>query len=203
MPRPPLESGQVSFEAFVLTSLLDTALIALLIRVFLGFSGESSIELFVGRRPPLRESAFGLALVPLVYVVVAAFALGLRSVAPWLHTVPTNPYNAYMKTPVEAGLFAVVVVLAGGVREELQRAFILHRFEQRLGGAWVGLAVFTVFFGALHMTEGADAAIAVGTLGLFWGVAYLRRRSILLPMINHAGFDLLEIVQVVVTQGFT
>jgi membrane protease YdiL (CAAX protease family) len=200
---PILEGRQVSMELFALTSLLDTALIAILIRVFLGISGETSADVFLGRRPPFREAALGLAVLPAVFVVVAAIALSVRTLAPWLHTVSANPLEAYMRTPLDAAIFGVVVILAGGVREELQRAFILHRFEQRLGGAWVGLAVFSVFFGSLHVTEGADAAIAIGVLGLFWGVIYITRRSAILPLVNHAGFDVLQVLQVVIVRGFT
>ena len=200
---PILEGRQVSIELFALTSLLDTALIAILIRVFLGISGETSADVFLGRRPPLREAALGLAVLPGVFIVVAGIALGVRTLAPWLHTVSVNPLEAYMRTPIDAAIFGVVVILAGGVREELQRAFILHRFEQRLGGAWVGLAVFSAFFGALHVTEGADAAIAIGVLGLFWGVVYIRRRSAILPLVNHAGFDVLQVLQVVLVRSFS
>jgi membrane protease YdiL (CAAX protease family) len=200
---PILEGRQVSMELFALTSLLDTAFIAILIRVFLGISGENSRDVFLGRRPPLREAALGLAVLPGVFIVVAGIALGVRTLAPWLHTVSENPLEAYMRTPLDAAIFGVVVILAGGVREELQRAFILHRFEQRLGGAGVGLAVFSAFFGALHVTEGADAAIAIGVLGLFWGVVYLKRRSAILPLVNHAGFDVLQVLQAVLVRGFS
>jgi membrane protease YdiL (CAAX protease family) len=34
-------------------------------------------------------------------------------------------------------------------------------------------------------------------LGAFWGMVYLRRRSTVAPMVSHAGFDLLQIVQVI------
>jgi membrane protease YdiL (CAAX protease family) len=200
---PILQGRQVSIELFAVTSLLDTALIAILIRLFLGLSGETSADVFLGRRPPFREAALGLAVLPGVFLVVAAIALGVRTLAPWLHTVSANPLEAYMRTPLDAAIFGVVVILAGGVREELQRAFILHRFEQRLGGAWVGLAVFSAFFGALHLTEGADAAVAIGVLGLFWGVVYIKRRSAILPLVNHAGFDVLQVLQVVLVRGFS
>jgi membrane protease YdiL (CAAX protease family) len=200
---PLLDGRQVSIELFALTSLIDTALIAILIRVFLGFSGETSSDVFLGRRPPLGEAALGLAALPVVFLVVAGIAVGLRTLAPWLHTVSENPLEAYMRTPLDAAIFGVVVILAGGVREELQRAFILHRFEQRLGGAWVGLAVFSAFFGALHVTEGVDAAVAIGVLGLFWGAVYIKRRSAILPMVNHAGFDVLQVLQAVLVRGLS
>ena len=200
---PILEGKAISIELFALTSLIDTALICILIRVFLGMSGEDPQDVFVGRRSVVREGTLGVAMLPVVYTAVVLIAYALRTVLPWTHTVAENPYEAYMRTPIEAAIFAVVVVLAGGVREELQRAFILHRFRQRLGGVWVGLAVFSLFFGALHVTEGVDAAVAVGVLGLFWGIVYIKRGSAILPLVNHAGFDLVQVVQVVLTRGFS
>ena len=92
-------------------------------------------------------------------------------------------------------MFIVVVIVAGGVREELQRAFILHRFEQRLGGIHLGLVLFTIAFGALHADQGIDVSIAVGLLGLIWGLIYIRRRSAVLPIVNHAGFNALQVFQ--------
>jgi hypothetical protein len=92
-------------------------------------------------------------------------------------------------------LFALAVVVAGGIREEIQRAFLLHRFEVWLGGRTVGVIVASAAFGAGHLVQGVDAVIATGLLGAFWGVVYLRRRSVVAPMVSHAGFDLLQIGQ--------
>jgi membrane protease YdiL (CAAX protease family) len=86
-------------------------------------------------------------------------------------------------------------MVAGGVREEVQRGFILHRFDQFLGGAAAGVIVFSVFFGLGHLEQGFDAAIATGTLGAFWGVVYVRRRSIVAPMVSHAGFNLAQLAK--------
>jgi len=83
----------------------------------------------------------------------------------------------------------------GYVREEIQRAFLLHRFEEWLGGRAVGVIVTSAAFGAGHGLQGVDAGVATGLLGAFWGVIYLRRRSAVAPMVSHAGFDLLQIVQ--------
>ena len=85
--------------------------------------------------------------------------------------------------------------MAGGVREEIQRAFILHRFDVWLGGGTVGLVVGSIAFGAGHIVQGYDAAIATGLLGVFWGVVYLRRRSVIAPIVSHSGFNLLELLQ--------
>jgi membrane protease YdiL (CAAX protease family) len=81
------------------------------------------------------------------------------------------------------------------VREEVQRAFVLHRFEQHLGGPVVGLLVFSTLFGVGHALQGWDVTIITGTLGVVWGVTWLRRRSILAPMVCHSFFNLIEVVQ--------
>jgi membrane protease YdiL (CAAX protease family) len=49
-------------------------------------------------------------------------------------------------------------------------------------------------FGLGHIEQGADVAIATAALGLFWGVLYLARRSIVAPAVSHAGFNLLQVV---------
>jgi membrane protease YdiL (CAAX protease family) len=57
----------------------------------------------------------------------------------------------------------------------------------------------SVAFGAGHLLQGADAAIATGVLGAFWGIIYLRRRSVVAPVVSHSGFNLLQIVQFLMT----
>ncbi len=198
---PVLDRGTISFEFFVVLSLVDTAAIALLIRAFLWMSGERPADVFVGPRPVRGEILRGLALVPVVFLAVTGIVLGIRAIAPSMHTVETNPFEAFLQSPMEAAIFVVVVVLAGGVREELQRAFILHRFAQRLGGARVGLAIFSVTFGALHLDQGADVAIAIGLLGLLWGVLYIQRRSAILPMVNHGAFNAIQVLQGVIAKS--
>jgi membrane protease YdiL (CAAX protease family) len=189
-----VEPSKMSLEFFAMASLFDTALVAILIRVFLAISGETSREVFLGSRPVLREALRGLALVPVLWIAVITLVYVITTLLPGLHNVPNNPLAAYMDTPLKAGVFIMVVMLAGGVREELQRGFILRRFDQRLGGAWIGLAVFSVAFGLFHLQQGFDAALAVGLLGVIWGVLYIRRGSVVAPMVSHAGFDVAQVL---------
>lgn len=185
----------MSLELTATIMLLDTALIALLIRVFLELSGEDSRGVFLGRRPVWGEILRGIVFVPVAFIGVTAIVLGLRFVAPWLDTVKVSPIEQFMQNPLDASIFLVVVVLGGGVREELQRAFILHRFEQCLGGVRVGLVVFSILFGVLHFDQGWDVAIAVGSLGVFWGLLYVKRRSAVMGMTNHACFNAAQVAQ--------
>ena len=193
---PDGDSGGMTLEFMSMVLLFDTALTAVLIRIFLEMSGETSREVFLGRRPVLGEVLRGLALLPVVFIGVTIVALGLRTVAPWLHTVEESPMLKFMNTPFEAAIFLVVVVLGAGVKEELQRAFVLRRFQQSLGGARLGLVIWSAWFGILHFEQGLDVAASISLLGLFWGVLYLKRKSVVMPMVNHAGFNAAQVIQV-------
>lgn len=191
----PQNGGSLSLAYVAGISLLDTLLLTGLIVFFLRARGDRPRDVFFGNRPIVPELRAGVPLLFVAFGIALAILLGIQALAPWLHTVPHNPLQDLVKTPVDAAIFAVVLVVAGGVREEVQRAFLLQRFERWLGGARVGLVVSSIAFGAGHYIQGADAAVATGVLGAFWGVVYLRRRSIAAPMVSHAGFNLVQVMQ--------
>ena len=195
---PQDADGRLSLTFVFTLSIADTvALIGLMVLLTRGH-GESIWSLWVGTRPPWREALRGLALVPLVFLMVIVLLNVLTRVAPWLHNVPTNPLEQLASTPVEAAMFALVAIFAGGLREELQRAFLLRRFERHLGGAVVGVVVLSAAFGLGHFVQGWDAVVTTSMLGAFWAVVYLRRRSSVAPVVSHAGFNAIEILRVVV-----
>jgi membrane protease YdiL (CAAX protease family) len=115
--------------------------------------------------------------------------------APQLHNVARNPLEEMLRNRTDAAVFAVVVMIAGGVREEVQRGFIVHRFGQYLGGGALGVLVYSLLFGLGHYGQGYDAALATASLGALWGLVYLRRRSIIAPVVSHAGFNLAQILK--------
>jgi membrane protease YdiL (CAAX protease family) len=191
-------NGQLSVGFVAALSLLDTALLVGLMVFFLYAHGEGPRAVFLGSRPLAREASVGAPLILVALVIGVAVLATIQRYAPSFHTVEHNPLQDLIRRPRDAWLFAFVVVAAGGVREELQRAFLLHRFEHWLGGATVGVVVASLAFGAGHVLQGVDAAVATGLLGAFWGVVYLRRRSVIAPMVSHSGFNLVQIVQLLV-----
>jgi membrane protease YdiL (CAAX protease family) len=176
-------------------SLGDAVLLIGIILLLLYTHGERPRDLFLGRRPIAPEGILGLLLTPIAIGIALVVILTVQRFAPALHTVENNPLQGLMRSPRDAWLFALVVIVAGGVREEIQRAFLLHRFEVWLGGGTMGLIVTSLAFGAGHFElQGADAGIATGLLGAFWALVYLRRRSSIAPIVSHAGFDFIQIV---------
>ena len=189
----PLAGGRLSIGYIGTLLTLDAILLTGLILVLLRLHGERADTLFLGARPILREATLGLLLTPAVFLLAASIMALIRLAVPSLRTVPDNPLAELLNTRQNATIFALVAMIAGGLREELQRAFILHRFEQRLGGATVGIIVFSAAFGLGHLLQGADVAIATAVLGAFWGLIYLWRRSIVAPVVSHALFNLIQI----------
>ena len=194
--------GQLNPTWVFAVALSDTVLIFVLVLLLLRANGESPRAVLLGSRPVVREAGFGLVLIVPLLIGVFFVMLGARALLPALHNVAENPLlSGLMKAPGQAALFAVAVLVGGGLKEEVQRAFLLTRFEQHLGGATVGLIVTSIAFGAGHWLQGWDASLATGLLGLFWGSVYLLRRSAVAAMVSHAGFNGLEIVGFLVVGG--
>ena len=188
----PTENALTPSFVFVLSG-VDTVVVLGLVFYFLRRSNERAREVFLNQRPIGSELGFGVLLVPAVFMVVVIVQLVIRLVEPSLHNVEVSPFTSLLTSPAMVAAFIVLVLVAGGIREEFQRAFLLHRFEQYLGGPAVGLIVTSVGFGLGHTLQGLDAAIVTGMLGAFWGTIYLRRRSVVSTVTNHALFNVTQV----------
>jgi membrane protease YdiL (CAAX protease family) len=177
-------------------SFADTLALVGLMVLLLRARGQSPSELWLGRRPIAREIVAGVSHVPLVFIIGGVLLLAIRSLTPQLHNVDVNPFETLAGSLPNALLLTLVAILAGGVREELQRAFLLDRFVRYLGPAWLGVLLLSVAFGLGHLMQGRDAAVATGAMGAFWAVIYLRRRSSVAPVVSHALFNTIEVLQI-------
>lgn len=175
-------------------STLDALMVVALIVWLLRRRGESLAAVFLGDRSPWREAAFGVALVPVVTLGVALTVLTARALLPSLHNVDVNPLTSFMSDPLMAAAFAVIVVAAGGVREEMQRAFQIHRLSRHVCPPLVALLLTSLAFGLGHTIQGHDVALATFGLGLFWGALYLRRHSLVAAAVSHGLFNLGQVL---------
>ncbi|MGE4221829.1 MAG: CPBP family glutamic-type intramembrane protease [Vicinamibacterales bacterium] len=186
--------GTLNAPFVIAVSVGDAVLVVTLIAAFMWRSGESLAATFVTGRPVGRDVLLGIGLAPLVLIGVSVTVAALRALLPQLHNVPENPMGTLMRDPALAAVFAVVVVLAGGVREELQRGFQLHRLTGHVCGPGLALLLTSAAFGAGHTLQGYDVAVATGLLGAGWGLLYLTRRSIVAAAVSHGVFNLAQVV---------
>jgi membrane protease YdiL (CAAX protease family) len=194
----PFDGNRLSRTYVFAVSVADALVLVGLAAWFLHLHGEPPLRVFLGTRPRLREALLGLLQIPIVFLLVVAVMGLLQTVAPWTHNVARNPMEDLVGSRLDAVLFVLVAVVGGGIREEVQRAFILHRFDAYLGGGWLGLLLFSVVFASGHVVQGYDVAVTTGVLGFFWGAVYLRRRSIASTVVSHSGFNAAEIFRFVV-----
>ena len=192
---PSFEGGALSARFIFALSIGDTILLLGLITWLRALRGERVSTIVLGARPIVPEIAVGILSVPAIMTIVIIGTLVVRFVIPGLHNVPDNPLEALIGTQSSALAFMLLAIVAGGIREEVQRAFLLHRFRTDLGGAGVGLIVTSVAFGLGHTLQGWDAALITGSLGLAWGVMYVMRGSAVAGMISHSIFNSAEVIR--------
>jgi membrane protease YdiL (CAAX protease family) len=194
-------SGRLSLPFVAVVSLADTLLVVGLRVWFTRRRGDRPSALWLGRLPVLQEARIGLLSAPLLLLAVGAILGILQRVAPQLHNVTENPLEAIARGGLAQAIgLGLVAVVAGAIREELQRGFLQDRFERHFGPPAAGVAVLSMLFGLGHVLQGWDAVIATAILGGVWASIYVARRSIVVPLVGHACFNSLEIVRMLASR---
>jgi membrane protease YdiL (CAAX protease family) len=196
--KPFGADGQLSMTYLSVLMPADMVLLLAFVAWRIRAGSERVSDVLFGQGRWARESWLGVGLVPVIFGGVVIVMLALRTAWPALHNVDANPFEALIRSRLDALVLGVLVVVTGGFKEEVQRAFVLHRFDQRLGGARLGLVLYSLVFGTGHIIQGYDVAIVTALLGLAWGTIFLWRRSLVAPSISHAGFNAAQILQFVV-----
>jgi membrane protease YdiL (CAAX protease family) len=192
---PVRDDGTLSAPFIFTLSIVDTVVLLSLIFGLLRRRGESLRRVFIGDRSIGREAGAGVVSLPVVFTIVILVSALVGLYAPSLHNVPVNPLQGFLGTQSGLVMFLFVVIVAGGVREELQRAFLLHRFRGDLGQPWMGVFITSLAFGMGHTLQGLDAAIITGLLGALWGVIYLVRGSVVASIVSHSLFNSSELLR--------
>jgi membrane protease YdiL (CAAX protease family) len=178
----PLQSAYIVCAYVGLEALITLLLIALLMKAH----GERLADF--GLRFRRLDFLIGISIVPLLFILNAIVSVFIQTFFPKYFS-PRNALLDIIRTPAELTVFLITALIAGGIKEELQRAFILVRFRNHLGGAWIGLILWSSAFGAGHYVQGWQGMIAAGFLGLIFGLVYLFRKNLFAPMLAHGLYD--------------
>jgi membrane protease YdiL (CAAX protease family) len=185
----------IAANAKILVSfiLLESALTFLFLFVILKAHRETISGL--GLRWIHWKSNFfiGLAVAPCLLLINAFIALIFRNFLPNYY-LEKNPLTEGIQTPFQLGLFILAALIAGGIKEELQRAFIIRRFRRYLGGAGLGLLLWSFAFGAGHYVQGVQGIVTATIYGLIFGLLYLIRGSLIGPIVAHGTYDTLALL---------
>ncbi len=177
-------TGFLLFEA-----VLALALLMLVLRAH----GETLKDFGLSLKSWRFDALLGLATVPLLFSLNLIVSVIFQVFFP-RSVLEHNPLTGLIHTPKDLGLFVFAALVAGGIKEELQRAFILRRFQSHLGGAGIGLVLWSVVFGVGHYIQGAQGVVAAGLFGLIFGFVYLWRGSLIAPMMAHGAYDTIALL---------
>jgi membrane protease YdiL (CAAX protease family) len=193
--RPFGADGSLSMPYLAVLMPADTVLLLALVVWRIRAGGERVSDVLLGARSRARAAWLGVGFMPVIFTAVVLVMLALRTAWPALHNLEANPFQALIRSRFDALALIVLVIMTGGLKEEVQRAFVLHRFDQHLGGARLGLVLYSLVFGTGHIIQGYDVAIVTALLGLAWGTMFLWRRSVVAPAVSHAGFNAAQVLQ--------
>ena len=123
------------------------------------------------------------------FLLVSLLALGL--VGRLLHNTSSLESVRFMAPRgfLEMTVWMLLSITAGICEETIFRGYLQRQFIAWSKVPAVGIVVSGALFGAVHIYQGADHAIAIAVLGVLLGVLAVMRRSLKTGMISHAVQD--------------
>jgi membrane protease YdiL (CAAX protease family) len=174
-----------SLTAYIL---LEAAMTLLLLSFLLRAGHETLADIGMHWHKWRSDALIGIALVPVLFLTGATVTLTFRVFLP-SQLMERNPLMDTIQTPRDLALFLLSALLAGGIKEEFQRAFILNRFSRYLGGSGLGLVVWSIAFGVGHYLQGVQGMVTATLFGILLGAAYFARGGLVTPIVAHALYD--------------
>ena len=183
-------SGATAFSIFLL---LESAITLLFLVMILKFHRETIFSFGLHWERWKSQLLIGLAIVPFLFLINAVVAFFFRVYLPQYY-IEKNPLTDLIHTPQQLALIIFSALIAGGIKEELQRAFILTRFRACVGGAGLGLVLWSIGFGAGHYVQGVQGVVIAAIYGLIFGIVYLLSGSLIAPIIAHGAYDTIALL---------
>lgn len=187
--RTFLESASMLF----LLMILEATTTLMIIAGFMILRGETARAIGLRLVQPGRQVLIGILSLPILFASTVAISAFFHYVLPDLET-EQNPILQLIQRPADLLLLLFSSIYIGGIKEEIQRAFILVRFEKYLGGLLPGLIIWSAFFAFGHAVQGVDNAIKAGFLGLIFGLLFIWRRNLIAPITAHAAYDIVTLL---------
>jgi membrane protease YdiL (CAAX protease family) len=188
-PENPLSNAW----AFSIFLLLESGITFLFLAIILKYHRETLFSLGLNWNRWKLNLLVGLCLVPLLFLINFIVAVAFKIYFPQFY-IEKNPLTELIHSPRELILIIFSALIAGGIKEELQRAFILTRFRTYLGGAGLGLILWSIGFGIGHYVQGLQGVVAATIYGFIFGIVYLASRNLIAPIIAHGAYDTLALL---------
>lgn len=188
-----VKQGSIGFTLTAVATILRDAALVSLILFFLWRNGESIKTIGWKSKRWWLDILLGI----LVFPVMFFGAMWLERLLVLIgFTVPSTPTPSLQpKMDAIHLILAVVLVIVVAVAEEtIFRGYMILRFRALTGGAGWAVLLSAVVFSLGHGYEGTAGMVTVGAMGLAFALAYIWRKSLVMPMTMHFLQDFLSIV---------
>ena len=188
---PVLPSG---LNEILLSIVKNKILFIIAVIILLKLEGDRFTDLGFRKQKLLIQIIFGISFGFITWLLVNIVFNPVITAVNTHEVKPANEILKYMKDSASLYLWIPVVTLAA-FSEELQRIFVLTRFEKWFGkyGLYIAVLITSVIFGIGHLYQGMNAAIGTGIGGMLNSLVYLRKRSAIEVIICHAVFNILSV----------
>ncbi len=188
-----VKQGGMSFVLISLSTILrDFALVSLIL-FFLWRNGEP-FELIGWRFKNVgKEIMLGMWLFIPFSFGASLLEKSLRRVG---FSVPSTPLPSltFEKNMVEFLLAAVLISVVALAEETIFRGYLILRFKSITANTGTVILTSAFIFSLGHGYEGSAGLITVGVMGAAFALVYIRRRSLVAPMVMHFLQDFIGIV---------
>ncbi len=190
---PVIREGLLDFATMAFGTILRNLGLTSLILYFLWRNGERPEAIGWRFGEIGREAGVGALLFLPVFIGAGLLGAVLREAG--LSAPATPPASLLPGESAGERLLALVLVTVVAVAEEtIFRGYLILRFRAITQSARGALLLSSIIFAAGHGYQGAAGIIAVGALGLIFGLIYLWRKSLAAPMVMHFLHDFVGIM---------
>jgi membrane protease YdiL (CAAX protease family) len=148
-------------------------------------------ELGIRATDPIRIVYGILLCAAVLFGTVAQFQAALKSDAPGFGGVSDDLLTFMPRSRREQAWFRAVSVNAGISEELIFRGFLIWYFSQLLGLTWAAI-LGVILFTAAHSYQGVKQVPGLAFISAILVGLYLLSGSLLLPILFHAVFDMLQ-----------
>jgi len=188
-----VKQGSIGFTLTAVATILRDAALVSLILFFLWRNGESIKTIGWKSKRWWLDILLGILVFPVMFFGAMWLERLLVSIG---FTVPSTPQPLLQpKMDVIHLVLAIVLVTVVALAEEtIFRGYLILRFRALTGGAGWAVLLSAVVLSLGHGYEGTAGVVTVGAMGLAFALAYMWRKSLVMPMTMHFLQDLLSIV---------
>lgn len=184
--------GNVSFTLTAVANMLrDLALIGL-IMFFLWRNGEPASTVGWDFRGAGKEVLVGLALFVPFFVGVGLIQAALQILG--FSSISEPPAQLAISGPGQVGTAIALVTVVAVAEETIFRGYLMARFRAITLSNWASILLSALIFSLGHGYQGSAGVVTVGIVGIFFGMIYSWRKSLVAPMTLHFLLNLFSIV---------